>query len=108
MLKAWCGQQSAQLRAQCAPRALENLVLRAHRATSEAEAAKGARDEALPQFQGSWRIVGTSLDEDERAPHAFALTGVRWCKSKRAVSIAPLLREALGDVLSAGAAPQTL
>jgi len=49
-----------------------------------------------PQFSGSRLIVVTSLDDNQRAPYAFALAGVPVVhKARLVMDLPPLLREAL-------------
>jgi len=52
------------------------------------------------QFAQSKLIVVTSLDEEQRAPYAFALTGVPVVHKPNLVrDLPPLLREALADAV---------
>lgn len=61
-----------------------------------------------PQFSGMKLVVVTSLDEDDRAPYAFALSGVPVVHKSRIVAELPaLVRDALAaaPVMATPAAP---
>jgi CheY-like chemotaxis protein len=61
-----------------------------------------------PRFAGTQLIVITSLDDDQRAPYAFALAGVPVVHKPRLVlDFAPLLRRCL-DAQASAAVPAAL